>query len=352
MGLTRWIAAPLLIALGCCAPAVGQLLVDDDLPAPWRAITTGAMLPGPAETERPLADLVNTEPGSAEVIPAPQPQPQLQPVQLRRKLAAASASRLARPGGGPGFLGPNFFGLAPQRSAQQPGGRLFGKLLGQRPLANPWNHPSGSSWGYGMFAPKPHRFFGLGDPLTQTSWMNRPYHFDWFFGAMFGSRLIEDGVKQGDEVFGGYRFGSEMNHYWGWEARLGFASLPIFDSGSSAALRSNDIVLWDVSAVYYPWGDARWRPYIGAGLGFASMNFPDGTGTNTKETLLGVPWGVGLKYRWTDWLVLRADLTDNWYFGGTHTATQHNFSLTMGVEARFGGHRRNYWPWNPSRYLW
>ncbi|MCH8922121.1 MAG: outer membrane beta-barrel protein [Planctomycetes bacterium] len=332
MGLTRWIAAPLLLVVSLCAPARGQLLVESgDPPAPWRAKTAAATLPGPAKTEPPstLVDLVTTDLKTAEIVPAPQPlQVEQQP--------------FASPQGRPGMYGPAY---------QHPGG-LLGQLFGRRPLANPWNHPTGSSWGYGMFASKPRRFFGLGGPLTHSSWMNRPYHFDWFFGAMFGGRLIPGGVKQGDEVFGGYRFGAEINHYWGWEARLGLAALPIVDSRTAAATRSNDIVLWDVNWTYYPWGDARWRPFFSTGLGFASFNFPDGMGANIKETLFGVPWGVGLKYQWKDWFVLRADLTDNWYFGGTHTATQHNVSLTFGVEARFGGSRRNYWPWNPSRYLW
>lgn len=337
MGLPRWIAAPLLLMGSLCAPAAGQLLVDDDPPGPWREKTTAAVeiLPGPAEVipaevipTSTLVDLINTDLKAVEVIATPQP------VSVPQQHAAAY-----------GMYGPGPHGYRRGRP-------LLGQLLGRQPLANPWNHPSGSSWGYGIFSDKPRRFFGLGDPLTRTSWLNRPYHFDWFFGAMFGNQLVRGGVKQGDEVFGGYRFGADVNHYWGWEARLGLASLPIIDSGTAAAVRSNDMVLWDVSAVYYPWGDARWRPYFGAGLGFANFNFPDGMGANIKETLFGVPWGIGLKYQWKDWLVLRADLTDNWYFGGTHTATQHNFSLTFGVEARFGGSRRNYWPWNPSRYLW
>ena len=33
-------------------------------------------------------------------------------------------------------------------------------------------------------------------------------------------------------------------------------------------------------------------------------------------------------------------------------ATQHDLTLTFGLEWRFGAHPRSYWPWNPSRHIW
>jgi hypothetical protein len=69
--------------------------------------------------------------------------------------------------------------------------------------------------------------------------------------------------------------------------------------------------------------------------------------------LLQMPIGLGLKYRHTSRLAMRVDLIDNIGFSAGQLDTMHNWSLTAGIEARFGGGRkRNYWPWNPSREWW
>jgi hypothetical protein len=65
-----------------------------------------------------------------------------------------------------------------------------------------------------------------------------------------------------------------------------------------------------------------------------------------------LPIALGVKYRLNNWLILRLEAADNITFGSGPVRAASNFSLTGGVEIRFGGARTAYWPWNPSRTYW
>jgi len=208
---------------------------------------------------------------------------------------------------------------------------------------------------FNAFQEKPARYTGEGNPLIESTWMSRPYHADLFSGAIVGSPLISGRVDQGSAVFYGIRLGKDLGPYWGWETRLAAASIPVYDNQNPAVPRNNDVVLWDAMFTYYPWGDARWRPYLFAGLGVVNVNYADENGVVFDESLIGMPLGIGLKYLWQDWIVVRAQLTDNIAFGGGgggSTDAMNNFSYTLGIELRYGGPRHSYWPWNPGRYMW
>ena len=228
--------------------------------------------------------------------------------------------------------------------------------------------------GPGLRPPGRHR--GLGQPLLRESWRYRPFGIGWFMGSMSGSTLIEDWTGQKTGYFGGYRLGWDFDHYWGCEMRLGFASVPMWDSqrakeAEQAAYdaeglgedderrnrynrrRDTDVNVWDVSLLYYPWGDAAWRPYAMVGLGTSRIRFEDRLAQHWSKQVFGMPLGLGLKYRYNDVLALRFEVADNIIFGGSGGfETLHNLSVTAGVEVRFGGTRTAYWPWNPSRHYW
>ena len=74
--------------------------------------------------------------------------------------------------------------------------------------------------------------------------------------------------------------------------------------------------------------------------------------TGAGGFLVLFPIGMGIKYPVRRWLAARAELTDHWACGNDGIATQHNISLTLGLEWRFGAHPRSYWPWHPSRHIW
>jgi hypothetical protein len=122
----------------------------------------------------------------------------------------------------------------------------------------------------------------------------------------------------------------------------------------AALPRQADLLLADVSLVYYFYSDLTIRPYLSVGLGVVDWEFIDANGNATDEKVMGVPISLGVKQRCDDWLVLRLDLTDNIAFGGgTQIGTQHNFSVTGNVEIRFGGPRTSYWAWAPRKhYFW
>jgi hypothetical protein len=104
--------------------------------------------------------------------------------------------------------------------------------------------------------------------------------------------------------------------------------------------------------MYYPWGDAAIRPYWRWGIGNTHINLPLDDGSGRDEWLLTFPIGVGIKCPIRPWLAARAELTDQLAFGDSNVHTQHNLTLTFGLEWRFGAHQRSYWPWHPSRHIW
>ena len=107
-----------------------------------------------------------------------------------------------------------------------------------------------------------------------------------------------------------------------------------------------------VSLMYYPWGDSLFRPYWRLGIGATDIDYPTDQGHRRDETLWTFPIGVGLKYPIRRFLAARAELTDQLALGNDGVATQHDLTLTFGLEWRFGAHPRSYWPWNPSRHIW
>ena len=217
---------------------------------------------------------------------------------------------------------------------------------------------------------------GMGQPLRRESWRYRPFSAGWLMGLMLGSPLIDDWIGMKEGFVGGYRLGWDFDHRWGCEMQFGFASVGLYDSdrakqaqlAADALLnlaaddpyltrfeqrRDADVSLWDIHFLYYPWGDATWRPYGSIGLGSAHVRFMDRLGDRYSKSFLGLPLALGLKYRCNDWLALRLEVSDNMAFGGGPGFNMlHNLSATGGLEVRFGGTRKVYWPYSPGRHYW
>lgn len=196
------------------------------------------------------------------------------------------------------------------------------------------------------------RYTGAGEPLVAGSWRNRPYYLGGFIGGISGDTLIPDEINLGSAFFWGARLGWDYDHYWGVESRLAFSSQGIdFLQSPGTDSFNNELLLWDGSLVYYPWGDSRWRPYVEVGIGLADFDYTDViSDVRRSEAVLQIPWGGGFKYRMNQYWTWRLDVTDNLIFGGqAGLATQNQLSVTAGAELRFGGRRTSYWPWNPSQ---
>lgn len=195
--------------------------------------------------------------------------------------------------------------------------------------------------------------FLLGDPDLNESWQYRPWNASWFLGNLWGDQLIDGRVDQGSGLFAGYRFGIDFARRWGTEMRFGFSSVQLeYPNGNPNSLDTN-VFIWDVNLLYYFREEARLRPFMTTGIGVAHFNFPDDMGLSVAESVLGMPFGIGVKYRWGRRLVVRTQVIDNLAFGrGSGLDTLHNVSFTAGFEVRFCGARKTYWPWEPGRFVW
>ena len=206
-----------------------------------------------------------------------------------------------------------------------------------------------------------------GSPVYHEPWINRPFSVGVFVGPIVGSPLINDWVGQQTGTLAGMRFGWDLDDDYGLELRMATANIQIYDEDPAyeaqlaqttaglslpylAGNRNADQFLLDIDFLYYPWGDAHFRPYLLFGIGTDRIKFTDRLGTNYARILLGIPVGVGFKTHLNDWLIFRVELTDNIALaGGSIFQTQQNFSATGAFEVRLGRTRMQYWPWNPGR---
>jgi hypothetical protein len=195
------------------------------------------------------------------------------------------------------------------------------------------------------------RFIDKSIPLEYSSWLNRPYHVDWFLGPLLTDDLVADSVTQSNELFGGLRVGWDFDYYWGVEWRLGWADPQIFAEEAADGL-SGSYFVSDVDFVYYPWGDTKVRPYFQLGLGMTQVDALDESGFGRDVTLLSMPLGAGVQFPQTRWLAWRLEVIDNLAFGADGVDTMNNFAFTAGMELRLGARPHSYWPWRSSRKVW
>ena len=189
-----------------------------------------------------------------------------------------------------------------------------------------------------------------------------------------GGPLIDDWVGMSGGFDGGWRLGWDVNSNWGTEMRFAFASMELNDSGRADLARSalddaaglaanepqrtrfdhrnGDLFQWDVDVLYYPCGETRLRPFFLTGMGLSNVHFTDKLQQDYHVTSLSLPLGMGLKYLCNDNLDVRLDLLDDIAFSSQNLNTQHNLSITAGVDFRFGGSRKVYWPADLGRSWW
>src|SRR5688572_7597267 len=198
----------------------------------------------------------------------------------------------------------------------------------------------------------PKRHIGIGQPLIGTSWRNRPLYFGTFVGGIMLDDLVSNEIYQNDTTFVGARLGFDFDHFWGLEARWAFARADLADSNGTPFFPASRDNFADLSLVYYPLGDARWRPYLVGGLGFQTFRFNNEEGQRISEALLEIPLGFGVKYFYGPWFTLRFDFVDNLAVGNERISGMHNVSLMAGCEVRFGGRRPSYFPWHNNTTYW
>lgn len=201
----------------------------------------------------------------------------------------------------------------------------------------------------------PYQLHGGCPPaVISEAWCRRPLYAEVFFGALWGDELIDGQISQDTSVLYGFRLGWDFQAALGCETRLALSQVGVDNPADPSQPSQADLILWDVSLLYYFNSSLTLRPFVSLGLGLVDWEYTDVSGNPADDKVVGVPVSIGIKQRVDDWLVFRLDLTDNIAFGeGTALGTQHNFSLTGAAEIRFGGPRTSYWAWAPRRhYTW
>jgi hypothetical protein len=216
----------------------------------------------------------------------------------------------------------------------------------------PRHYHRGIAW-FGLRHSHTHgRHVGLGGPLSGSSWLNRPYYFGGELGSLWIMRAPEDSVSRDTDPFGGVFLGWDWDYYWGSELKFAWSTPELVNREAPDANRTDSLFEWSYSLMYYPLGDATLRPYWRWGIGNTAIDFPTDDGSRHDEWLLTMPIGVGLKYPLRRWLTARAEFADQLAFGQHGIPIQHNLTLTLGLECRFGARPKSYWPWYPSRHIW
>jgi hypothetical protein len=195
------------------------------------------------------------------------------------------------------------------------------------------------------------RYIGRGVPLEGTSWLNRPFHADWFIGTLLGDDMTQT-VNMDNELFGGVRIGYDFDYYWGLDWRFGWSNPNMDVDGGAGEDRNGSYFISDVDLKYYPWGDSKVRPYWLMGMGLARIDYVNLSDISHNVTLATLPLGVGVEFPQFPWLAWRLEVLDNLAFGADEVETLNNFSLTAGMEWRFGARPQSYWPWRPGRKSW
>ncbi|NMC21185.1 MAG: hypothetical protein GYA33_12295 [Thermogutta sp.] len=206
-------------------------------------------------------------------------------------------------------------------------------------------------------------------PEFWRSWLEEPVSGGMAVGYFQGSALIDDWVDEDAGLIGTGRLGWDFAPNLGLETRLSFGSVELSDSFAAVTARSaaDDAAglsvtdplrrqftdrnatafQWDVSLLYYPTDYHPARFYLLWGAGLTRMDFTDRFGESYEGTYFTMPVGFGIKFRRLTDPVFRLEFTDNIVFPSRFNVT-HHLALTAGLEFRWGGPRRRYWPWNPG----
>ena len=137
------------------------------------------------------------------------------------------------------------------------------------------------------------RYAGLGKPLKNTSWLNRPMYAGWFMGETFGGTLANGALELEPSLFTGFWLGYDVSHYWGSEVRLGLDYGDITYLPDGNADTSSRSVLADFTCFIIPGVIPAGVP-TAPGLGIGSFHFDDPAGYRIAHTGLSVPLGFGV----------------------------------------------------------
>ncbi|MEO0530318.1 MAG: outer membrane beta-barrel protein [Planctomycetota bacterium] len=196
------------------------------------------------------------------------------------------------------------------------------------------------------------RAMGPGEPLRGTSWRNRPFAVSLDGGGLFMGDRVAANVRANNDLFGAIGVGWDLDHYWGTQVRVGWSTPTLLNTLQTSLPTDDNLFITDLSLLYYPWGDSRLRPYYRFGVGLTDIEYTNDNGLGQHEMLFTLPLAVGLKYQQNRHMAWRLEFADSIAFGQNESSTLNNFTISAGVEWRFGGTPSGYWAWAPRAGGW
>ena len=317
-GKMRWLVPAVLLSAALALELRAQSPPNPLRPGPSSPILRIAPIPSDAPLVWSIAADDEPQPALPSVVPPALGRPELLP-------APAANPQFA----GDHFNEPNLYDGSHASAWQQEVHPLF---------AHPWFAHGDPN--------DPYRHIGLGQPLIGTSWRNRPVYFGAFVGGIMMDDIVPNRIYQNDTAFVGLRIGWDFDHFWGLEMRGAFARPDLANGSGTPIFPASRDNFADVDLLFYPLGDARWRPYLLAGLGFQTFRFNNLAGQRISEAPLDIPIGCGVKYFYSPQFTLRFDLVDNICLGNSRISGMNNLAFMCGAEFRFGGRRPSYFPWH------
>jgi OOP family OmpA-OmpF porin len=154
----------------------------------------------------------------------------------------------------------------------------------------------------------------------------RPYTFS--VTPYLGGYLFDKDQKLSNTLVNGISLGYSFTKYFGVEASGEYIATD-YDLTVSGS-RSTNVGNYRLDGIFNLIPDSRLVPFVFAGFGGQSINYPENVPNRTASA---VDYGAGLKFFFTDWLALRADVRQIYVFDNS----KKDIEYTLGLTFYFGG---------------
>ena len=155
----------------------------------------------------------------------------------------------------------------------------------------------------------------------------RPYTFS--VTPYFGGYLFDKDQRLRNSPVGGINLGYNFTKYFGVEASGEYIDTK-YDLTTSHHSQSTGVGNYRLDGIFNLIPDSRLVPFVFAGFGGQSIDYPKNVPDRTASA---VDYGAGLKFFFTNWLALRADVRQIYIFDDN----RKDIEYTLGFSFYFGG---------------
>jgi OOP family OmpA-OmpF porin len=145
----------------------------------------------------------------------------------------------------------------------------------------------------------------------------------------FGGYLFDKDQKLRNSPVGGINLGYNFTKYFGVEASGEYIDTK-YDLTTSHHSQSTGVGNYRLDGIFNLIPDSRLVPFVFAGFGGQSIDYPKNV---PDRTAAAVDYGAGLKFFFTNWLALRADVRQIYIFDDN----RKDIEYTLGFSFYFGG---------------